>query len=194
MGRLLGLFVQHKAIGVSDQRSVVRVKEHLVWKLCGDQEEDKDMASPCCFCCTHVRQDYSDTHTYFWTHTIQWALKVSDFNGYNISPVCKLGWLYCDFTQQQWWIVCEKNLYMRLALPSHTASNCQSQRWADGRESLCRQNAGHPGWICSRKRPHDPGPQSGWETQNNHMYRNMSGYKHTSFQQNFNTCSQCVSL
>lgn len=84
-----------------------------------------------------------------------------------------------------------KHLYVLPSLPSHTASNCRSQRWADGRESLCRQNVGHPGWICSRKRLHDPGPQSGWETQNNHMYRNMLGYKHkfsTIFQYLFSMC------
>lgn len=71
MGRLLRLFVQHKAIGVSDQWSVVCVKEHLVWKLCGDQEEDKKMVSPCCFCCIHVTRDYSDTHLFLDAyHTI----------------------------------------------------------------------------------------------------------------------------
>lgn len=40
MGCLLRLFIQDKAVGVPDQRSVVCVEEHLVWKLCGDQEEE----------------------------------------------------------------------------------------------------------------------------------------------------------
>lgn len=40
MGCLLCLFIQHKAIGVPDQWSVVCVEENLVWKLCGDQEEE----------------------------------------------------------------------------------------------------------------------------------------------------------
>lgn len=33
MGSLLCLFVQHKAVGIPDQRSVVCVEEHLIWKL-----------------------------------------------------------------------------------------------------------------------------------------------------------------
>lgn len=33
MWSLLSLFIQHKTIGIPDQRSVVGVKEHLVWKL-----------------------------------------------------------------------------------------------------------------------------------------------------------------
>lgn len=38
MWRLLGLLVQHKAVGVADQRSVVRVEEHLVRKLRGEKK------------------------------------------------------------------------------------------------------------------------------------------------------------
>ena len=33
MGGLLCLLVQHEAVGVPDQRPVVCVEEHLVWKL-----------------------------------------------------------------------------------------------------------------------------------------------------------------
>lgn len=33
MGGLLRLLVQHEAVGVPDQRPVVCVEEHLVWKL-----------------------------------------------------------------------------------------------------------------------------------------------------------------
>lgn len=40
MGCLLCLFIQHKAIGVPNQWSVVCVEENLVWELCGDQEEE----------------------------------------------------------------------------------------------------------------------------------------------------------
>ena len=38
MGSLLSLFIQHEAVGISDQWSIVCVEEHLVWKLWWDQE------------------------------------------------------------------------------------------------------------------------------------------------------------
>lgn len=41
MGSLLCLFVQHKAVGIPDQRSVICVEEHLIWKLRGDQEKQE---------------------------------------------------------------------------------------------------------------------------------------------------------
>lgn len=41
MGSLLCLFVQHKAVGIPDQWSVVCVEEHLIWKLRGDQEKQE---------------------------------------------------------------------------------------------------------------------------------------------------------
>lgn len=41
MGCLLRLFIQHKAVGVPDQRSVVCVEENLVWKLCADRDKHK---------------------------------------------------------------------------------------------------------------------------------------------------------
>lgn len=78
-------------------------------------------------------------------------------------------------------------MYMRnLSLPFHTAWNCRSQRWADGRESLCRQSAGHQEWICSRTRLRDPGPQSGWET-HNQLRNNLSTRKANSTQRTFLT-------
>lgn len=52
-----------------------------------------------------------------------------------------------------------------LSLPSHKAWNCRSQRWEDGHVSLCRRNAAHLAWICSRKQLRDPDLQSGWKTQ-----------------------------
>lgn len=41
MGCLLRLFVQHKAVGVTNQWPVVCVEENLVWKLYGDQKQFK---------------------------------------------------------------------------------------------------------------------------------------------------------
>ena len=41
MRRLLRLFIEHEAIRVPDQRSVVCMEEHLVWKLCGGQEKQQ---------------------------------------------------------------------------------------------------------------------------------------------------------
>lgn len=43
---LLCLLIQHEAIGVPDQRPVVCVEEHLIWKLCGEKQQTlKDLAS-----------------------------------------------------------------------------------------------------------------------------------------------------
>lgn len=40
MRRLLRLFIQHEAVGIADQRPVVRVEEDLVRELRGDREKD----------------------------------------------------------------------------------------------------------------------------------------------------------
>lgn len=56
MGRLLRLFIQHKAVGVADQGPIVCMEEDLVWKLCGDQGEEAG------FELWFVMWDYSDTH------------------------------------------------------------------------------------------------------------------------------------
>lgn len=38
MGCLLGLLIQHKAVGVPDQWSIVGVEKHLIWKLDKDRQ------------------------------------------------------------------------------------------------------------------------------------------------------------
>lgn len=36
---LLRLLIQHEAVGVPYQRTVVCVEEHLIWKLCGEKQQ-----------------------------------------------------------------------------------------------------------------------------------------------------------
>lgn len=126
MGCLLCLFIKHKAVGVPDERSVVCVEEHLVWKLCEDEKIEIQVQAP----------------------AVIWLI------GRRIIQI-RIAFRSIELFQ-----------YVRMRfLPCHRAWNYQNQRWADGHGSLCRQSADHQGWICSQKRPHDPGPQSGWETQ-----------------------------
>lgn len=68
---LLRLFVQHKAICVPDQRSVVCVEEHLVWKLCGHQEKKSSLIKRFGLTLLLLLRScvvglFTLIHTYFW--------------------------------------------------------------------------------------------------------------------------------
>lgn len=66
MGSLLCLFVQHKAVGIPDQRSVVCVEEHLIWKLRGDQEKQEISK------CLHTLLTKRKISTIFSISKMQW--------------------------------------------------------------------------------------------------------------------------